>query len=225
MQRRAVELVTIATLFAIALSNHAIADTITFGGIVATAPGGTGPAVNNPSLNNIQDDDSYLVTLTFTGSITAPGTYPLAGATLVFSDLAEPASESSFSSVSLSVLTDGSFYDLSLLGCLSTGSGCLLGNYLSANFQILSSELNSTNVAAQNVPFLDPALDLLEDDANTEFQGFINGYSYKGTSGVSATPEAATIVPSIVGLGAMVWFNRRLRARVMQTTVLESRRP
>lgn len=109
--------------------------TITFGGSVAAAPGGTGPAVNNPSLNNIQDDDSYLVTLGFTGSITAPGTYPLPGASLVFSDLNESASESSFSSVSLSVVTDGAYYDLSLLGCLSTGSGCLMGTRCRQTFR------------------------------------------------------------------------------------------
>ncbi len=174
MELHALKLLGIASLFAVALSSQAIADTITFGGSVAAAPGGTGPAVNNPSLNNIRDDDSYLVTLTFTGSITAPSTYPLPGASLLFSDLDESASESSFSSVSLSVVTDGSYYDLSLLGCLSTGSGCLVGNYLSANFQIPSSSLNSAGVTAQSVPFLYPPLDLLEDDGNTEYQGFVN---------------------------------------------------
>ena len=210
MQLRALKLLGIATLFALVLSSQAIADTITFGGIVAAAPGGTGPAVNNPSLNNIQDDDSYLVTLTFTGSITAPGTYPLPGASLAFSDLDESASESSFSSVSLSVLTDGTFYDLSLLGCLSTGSGCLVGNYLSANFQIPSSSLNSAGVTAQSVPFIYPPLDLLEDDGMTEVQGSIESYSYTGS--VSPVPEPSETIPSIIGLTALWIMRRRLRA-------------
>jgi subtilisin family serine protease len=209
MEIRAVKL-TMATLFAIALSSHASADTITFGGTVAAAPGGTGPAVNNPSLNNIQDDDSYRVTLDFTGSITAPGTYPLPGASLVFSDLNESAGESSFSSVSLSVVTDGAYYDLSILGCLSTGSGCLKGNSLSANFQIPSSDLNSTNVSAHSVPLVYPPLDLLEDDGNTEYQGFVDHYSYQGTT---ATPEPAAVVPLIMALGAMIWFKQRVGAR------------
>lgn len=224
MELSAVKLFGIATLVMFGLSSQAMADTITFGGSVASAPGGTGPAVNNPSLNNIQDDDSYLVTLNFTGSITAPGTYPLPGASLVFSDLDHSASESSFSSVSVTVLTDGAFLDLSLLGCLSTGSGCLLGNYLSANFQIPSSDLNASSVTAQMVPFLYPPLDLLEDDGTTEFQGFINSYSYAGATGVSATPEPAATMPLIVGMGAMLWFSRRLRLTAVQTAVLESRK-
>ena len=77
----------IAILTAFALSSQLIADTITFGGeITQSTADGTGPAVNNPALNNIVDGDNFLVTLTFTGSVTAPGTYPFPDATLVFAD-------------------------------------------------------------------------------------------------------------------------------------------
>jgi hypothetical protein len=58
------------------LAVAASADTISFGGvIIQSTQHGTGPAVDNPSLNNIQDLQAYTTTLTFAGSITAPGTY------------------------------------------------------------------------------------------------------------------------------------------------------
>jgi hypothetical protein len=77
-------------------------------GVCRGEPGdGTGPAVNNPSLNSIADGDAFTVTLNFAGSITAAGTFSLAGATLSFLDAAAPASETSFDTVSLSVVPDG----------------------------------------------------------------------------------------------------------------------
>src|SRR5437867_3036255 len=66
--------------------NVAIADIITFGGtITQSTQDGTGPAANNPTLNNIQDLQAYTVTLGFLGSITTPGTYNLTGGSLTFS--------------------------------------------------------------------------------------------------------------------------------------------
>src|ERR1022692_618592 len=67
--------------------------------ITQSTPDGTGPAVNNSSLENIQDLQAYTVTIVFPGSITAPGTYT--GSTLTFSDPSAPASETGFSSISL----------------------------------------------------------------------------------------------------------------------------
>lgn len=116
----------------------AAADEIAIAGLITqSTPDGTGPAMNNPSLNLIKDGDSYSVTLDFPGTLTSLGAFnPLPGATLQFLDAAAGASETSFGSVSLSVLPDGSFADISLRGCLSTGSACDQGNELDANFQI-----------------------------------------------------------------------------------------
>ena len=48
------------------LANGARASTISFSGIITqSTPDGTGPAVNNPSLNNIQDLQAYTVSLIF----------------------------------------------------------------------------------------------------------------------------------------------------------------
>jgi hypothetical protein len=55
------------------LAVAASADTISFGGaIIQSTQEGTGPAINNSSLNNIQDFQAYTATLAFAGSI-APG--------------------------------------------------------------------------------------------------------------------------------------------------------
>lgn len=176
-------------------ANVAIAGTITFGGtITQSTPDGTGPASNNPALSNIQDLQAYTVTLAFLGSITTPGTYDLTGSSLTFSDPAAPASETSFGDITLVISAAGAFNDLTLKGCLTTGSGCDVGNQLSAMFRIPSAGLNSQNVVAIG---LDPPhpLDLLEDDGVTDIQGTITSYSYDGAP--SAVPE-----PSPVGLVA-----------------------
>ena len=170
-------------------ANIALADTITFGGsITQSTADGTGPAVNNPDLNNILDGDQYLVTLDFSGSISAPGTYNLAGAVLTFVDeTASPQiNETSFNSVSFSVVPDGGRFDLSMLGCLSTGSGCLIGNELAVNFSIPAAGLNQTNVTAQAIFGLNPPVDLLEDDGVTDIQGSVSNYSYSGVPEPSA---------------------------------------
>src|SRR5215470_1925279 len=76
-----------------------LADLITISGeITQSAPDGTGPAANNPSLNNILDGQAYTIALSFAGSISVPGTYDLTGSNLLFSVSGAPASESSFDS-------------------------------------------------------------------------------------------------------------------------------
>jgi len=184
---------SITILFLLAgFANVAFADIITFGGaIIQSTQDGTGPAVNNPGLNNIQDLQSYFVTLMFIGSLTAPGTYNLTGGSLTFSVPTAPASEASFGSLSLTVTANAGFDDLSFLGCLTTGSGCLFGNQLDANFRIPSASLNSQNVAATGLDQPHP-LDLLEDDGITDIHGTITSYSYTGR--VSAVPEPSFAV-------------------------------
>jgi hypothetical protein len=208
MQVRSVKLLAIATVFAVVLSSYAIADSITFGGIITQSiADGTGPAVNNPALNNILAGDNYLVTLTFAGSITAPGTCPLPGATLQFSDLDASVTEASFNSVSLSVLTDGASYDLSLLGCLTTGSDCAVGNQLDANFKIAAASLNAQDVVALAFFPITP-LDLLEDDGVTDIQGSVTKYSYIGASPI---PEPSMLFLLIAAVTAIALQSRRCR--------------
>ena len=188
-------------------ANLALGDTITFGGsITQSTSDGTGPAMNNPDLNNILDGDQYVVTLDFAGSITAPGTYNLAGAVLTFVDeTASPQiSETSFNSVSFSVVPDGSRFDLSMLGCLSTGSGCLLGNELAVNFSIPAAGLNQSNVVAQAIFGLNPPVDLLEDDGVTDIQGSVSSYSYSGV------PEPSSLGMLVLFVAGMIsWHSRR----------------
>jgi hypothetical protein len=161
----------------IASFSKAAADVITFTGtITQSTQDGTGPAINNPSLNNIVDGDTYTVTLLYNGSITSPGTYSnFAGA--AFSDSLAGATEASFGTIGLTIVTNGLFDELSLLGCLTTGAGCVFGNQLGAVFQIPASRLTSQNVAARPLPLLTP-MDLLEDDGVTDIHGTVTGYSY-----------------------------------------------
>jgi hypothetical protein len=94
-----------------------LAGTITVGGkITQSTSDGTGPAGNNPTLNNIQDLQAYLVTLVFPGSITTTVTYSLSS--LTFSVPTAPASEISFGSSSLTVAAASGFDQFILLGCL-----------------------------------------------------------------------------------------------------------
>jgi hypothetical protein len=143
------------------------------------------PAVNNPSLNGIKDGEFYMVILDFPGLLTSPGAFdPLAGATLTFLDTAAEASESAFDLISLSVLPDTSFADISLLGCLSTGSACGQGNELDANFEIPAVQLNSKTWSGEAISGLLP-LDLLGDDGTTDIHGSV--------SAIAAVPEPAQI--------------------------------
>jgi hypothetical protein len=190
-------------------ANVAVADTVTFGGFITqSTQDGTSPAANNPGLNNIADGDAYTVTLYFAASIVAPGTYNLTGGSLAFSDPSASASETSFGLFDLTVSPDGIFDDISLLGCLTTGSGCSFGNQLDANFKILAADLNSPlTVAAFG---LDPPhpLDLLEDDGTTDIHGSITTYSH-----VSSVPEPSSLVPLSCALAILGWEGWRQKGK------------
>ena len=164
--------------------NCAFADVITIGGVITQS---TQQGSNNLALNNIQDGDSYSVLLDFsalsTSSITAPGVYDLTGAALTFNDPAELAMETSFGSITLVVTNAGPVDDVTLLGCLTTGTACNQGNSLSASLEIPAASLNNANVAATGLDQPHP-LDLLEDDGVTDIQGSIATYSYS-----SSVPE------------------------------------
>ena len=118
-RKRRLRMCFLAGLAACASANGALADTITFGGvIVQSTQDGTGPAMNNASLNAIKDGDPYSVTLDFVGLLTLPGAFnPLTEATLTFTDTKAGVSEASFGAVSLTLTPDGSFADISLLAC------------------------------------------------------------------------------------------------------------
>src|SRR5579883_61849 len=122
----------VVVIIGCALAAISRADTMTFSGLILqSTQDGTGPAVNNPSLNLVMDGDSYTVTLTFAGSIIPPNVF---GPGLAFADTSRAAVENSFFLDSISVIANGAFDDFSLLGCLNTGSGCAFGNQLNANF-------------------------------------------------------------------------------------------
>lgn len=183
------------------------ADVIAISGTInQSTEDGTGPAENNPSLNDIKDGELYTFSLDFTGSITAPGTYDLTGSSLLFSVAVAGAVESSFDFVSLTVAQSGGFDQLSILGCLTTGSACNQGNELDLNFTISSANLNGQNVAAQGDLNLLP-LDLLEDDGVTDIHGLITTYSY---TSAAAVPEPASFMLLASGLAAVA-LKRLLR--------------
>jgi hypothetical protein len=197
-----------AIVVACEFTGYASADTLTFGGtITQSTQDGTGPAVNNPGLNNVLDGDAYTASLDFTGSVHGPGTIDLTGSSLTFSDLSVSAIETSFASISLSVSPDAGFFDLSLLGCLNTGSSCAAGNQLNANFQIPMIDLNSeAPVAATGLDQPHP-LDLLEDDGGTDIQGTIAVYSYRGSA--SAVPEPSFLFVLCVTAVVLLWLQRQ----------------
>jgi len=184
----------------------ALAGTITISGqITQSTSHNTGPAVNNPSLNNTQDSQSYTLLLTFPGSITSPGLYTLPGASLLFSVPAAPSTESSFGAISLSIAANGPDDDISILGCLTTGSDCFSGNQLTANFRIPAADLNSLNVPATELDQPHP-LDLLEDDGLTDIHGSIATYSYAPATTV---PEPAAAGPFACGLAILAAIKNR----------------
>jgi hypothetical protein len=193
------------------LANGAVrADTITVTGVVSQSlQDGTGPAVNNPGLNNILDGNPFSVTFGFNGAIGAPGTYnTLTGTSLVFDDPAASASESSFSSESLTITQSGGFEQFSLLGCLSTGSACNQGNQLSLIFQIATiAGINSPGTSVQEQPFLSPSFELLEDDAVSNIFGRLSNYSYTGTA--APVPEPGTLALMGTGITGLLLRRRK----------------
>ena len=169
-----------------------LAGVIRIGGVITqSTPDGTGPAFNNPSLNNIQDLQAYTLILTFATPITGPGNYDLTGSSLLFRVATAPASESSFGSINLSIASNGGFDDFSLLACLTTGTSCPASNQLTANFEIPAAMIGSQNVAATGLDQPHP-LDLLEDEGTTDIQGSIASYSK-----TSAAPEPSMAVPLV----------------------------
>jgi len=195
----------------------AFADSITIaGGITQSVQDGTGPAVNNTSLNNIDDLQAYTLTLVFPGSIAAPGMYNLTGSSLTFSVPAAPASETIFSTISVTITQNAGFDEFSLLACLANG-GCLAGNQLTANFKILATGLNSQNVPAIGLDQPHP-MDLLEDDGTTDIQGSITTFNGSAT----AVPETSSLVLVGFGLAALGakcrrGINRGVKARQEKT--------
>jgi hypothetical protein len=185
----------------------AAADTITISGTISQAQDESVPATNNPALNDIAIGDAYTVTLTFAGSITAPGTYNLSGGSLTFTDAAAGATETSFGLISLTIAPTGLSNDLSLLGCLTTGSGCFVGNQLTANFRIPAASLHLQNVAAFGLDEPHP-LDLLEDDATTDIHGSIVTYSYVPASAVPE-PSSMLMLGSAVAMALAAKRSRR----------------
>jgi len=154
--------------------NVASAGSITFSGkITQSVADGTGPPGNNLSLNGIQDGQDYFVTAIFPG-VLAAGFFNLTS--LSFDVPSAGASETSFGAMTMSITLNGGFDEFSLLGCLTTGSGCAQGNQLDANFKIPVASLNSSGVGAIGLD-LPHSLDLLEDDGTTDIQGTITAYS------------------------------------------------
>jgi len=192
------------------------ADTITVSGaITQSTADGTGPAVNNTSLNNIRDQSTYTVTLDFTGSISGLGTYDLAtnvsGASMVFSDASAPATETAFDYANSTIhITQSAGVDTFYwLGCLTTGSGCTVGNQLDLYFTIPSADLNSQNVLTGPVTGQKP-FELLEDDGVTDIQGTITTYSYTTSpSPVSEPGTFAFFASGLASLAALRWRFRK----------------
>jgi hypothetical protein len=91
--------------------------------------------------------------------------------------------------------------DLSVLACLTTGSGCDQGNQLDANFQVLAADLNSQNALAVGLDQPHP-LDLLEDDGVTDIHGNITSYSYTSQSPV---PEPSYLALLGLMLAVVAW--------------------
>ena len=193
-------LARLAMALGCALAAHA--DSIVLTGSITQSqndqPGN--PAVNNTSLNKINDGDLYSATLNFTGSILAPGTYSMTGAS--FNDPTGPASEHGFDSGTLVVSKASGVDTFSIQLCLM-GFICNTGNELDLNFTIAASGLNGTNIAAQPISGLLP-LDLLEDGGSTDIHASVTNYSYS-----APVPEPDSLLLLASGCAALAAKNRK----------------
>lgn len=185
------------------------ADTFTIeGAINQSTQDGSGPASNNPSLNNIHDGSAYVVTLNFLGAIAIPGTYNLMAPDVSFRVASDGALESSFDSVSVTVAQFAGFDEISILACLTSGSACNQGNELDLNFTILAGDLNRQNAAAQQTPNLLP-LDLLEDDGVTDIHGIVTGYSYTPVGEVPEPLSVTLLGTCLIAAGCIARSKKR----------------
>lgn len=180
------------------------ADSITLTGVITQSqndqPGN--PAVNNPTLNNINDSEAYSLALNFDGPITTAGSFALTGG--LFSDPNDPVgngTESGFSSGTLVITQSGGTDTFAGQLCLS-GFVCNTGNELDLNFKIPASGLNASNVGAQAIPDLFP-LDLLEDGGSTDIHASVTTYSY-----TSSVPEPSSLVLLVSGITAFALRKR-----------------
>jgi hypothetical protein len=179
------------------------------GSISQSTADGTGPASNNPSLNNIQDLQPYSLTLQFSNAIPGAGTFDLTGSLLSLDVAAAAASETQFGSISLTVTDNGAVEDLSLLACIA-GADCFAGNELTADFSIPAGSLFSSNAAAVGLDQPHP-LELLEDDGITDIQGSITSYS-GGQAQASAVPEPSScFLAAAAALGGIIRLSARRR--------------
>lgn len=172
--------------------------TIAVTGVITQSTADTAiPAVGNPSLNNIADGDTYVVTMSFNGQILSPGSYNLTSTQ--FTDTSKVAAENGFVSGALVVSQSGGADQLSVLACLSD---CSLGNQLALEFSIPASQIGSGG-AASSIPGLLP-MDLLEDDGSTDIQGNVLSYSQKVSR--TGAPEPASLVLvalSLIAIGSV----------------------
>ena len=185
------------------------ADSITVGGaITQSVSDGTGPALNNPALNQIADGDSFTIRLNFAGAISAPGTYTLTGIGFLS---AGGVAENNFASAILTIVQSGAADTLSLFAGLATGSGCNQGNELDLNFSIAAADLTSLNAAASQINGLLP-LDLLEDDGVTDIHGTVTSFS--NTSPASTPiPEPSVVLLLLSGAIASAIATALLRRK------------